>query len=81
MITIYTKPGCVACKEAKRYLTEKGENFTEIDLAVPETRTEFTAAYPRITQAPAIFEDGEYIGSYTELRERYSGRTTQLLEE
>lgn len=29
MITIYTKPDCVACDAAKKYFTKKGVPFTE----------------------------------------------------
>ena len=32
MITIYSKPNCVRCEMAKRYLTDKGVKFKEIDV-------------------------------------------------
>lgn len=83
MITIYTKQGCVPCREAKKLLTEKQIEFFEIDLGQPEVLAEFKAAHPKITTAPAIFEDGEYIGSYSDLRDRFFREIrseTQLLE-
>lgn len=32
MITIYSKPNCVRCEMAKRYLKDKGVKFEEIDV-------------------------------------------------
>ena len=32
MITVYSKPNCVRCEMAKRYLTDKGVKFEEIDV-------------------------------------------------
>lgn len=71
MYTLYTKPGCVPCREAKRLLDERGIKYFENDLSQPEVREHFVAAFPNIKSAPAVFEDGEYVGGYTELRERY----------
>lgn len=71
MITIYTKPGCTPCREAKRLLEQINVQYFENDLSQPEVREHFVAAYPLIKQAPAVFEDGEYIGGYAELRERF----------
>jgi glutaredoxin len=71
MITIYAKPGCVPCREAKRLLDQRNIEYFECDLSQPEVMESFKAAHPKITVAPAIFEDGEYIGGYSELRERF----------
>jgi glutaredoxin len=84
MLTLYTKPGCVPCREAKKILTDRGITFFENDLSQPEVREHFVAAFPNIKQAPAIFEDGEYIGGYSELRDRFLTEISseaQLLEE
>ena len=32
MIKIYSKPNCVRCEMAKRYLNDKGVKFDEIDV-------------------------------------------------
>lgn len=32
MITIFSKPNCVRCEMAKRYLNDKGVKFDEIDV-------------------------------------------------
>ena len=32
MITIYSKPNCMACNFSKKYLTDKGVKFKEIDV-------------------------------------------------
>ena len=31
-ITVYSKPNCVRCEMVKRYLTDKGVKFEEIDV-------------------------------------------------
>ena len=32
MIIVYSKPNCIKCEMAKRYLTNKGVEFQEIDV-------------------------------------------------
>ena len=32
MITIYSKQNCIKCEMVKRYLTDKGVQFTEVDV-------------------------------------------------
>ena len=32
MITVYSKPACVQCTATKRFLTQKGAEFIEIDV-------------------------------------------------
>ena len=32
MIKVYSKPNCIKCEMTKRYLTDKGVTFTEVDL-------------------------------------------------
>jgi len=32
-VTIYTRPGCTACRWAKRFLAARGIAYTEIDVA------------------------------------------------
>lgn len=87
MITLYTKPGCVPCKAAKELLNKTNTEFFEVDLSIVENREEFIAAYPSIRTTPAVFEDGEYIGGYSDLQDRYLriqnglNSETQLLEE
>ncbi len=84
MWTLYTKRGCVPCRESKRLLEESGIEYFEKDLQQPEVLAEFKAAFPEITKAPAIFKDGVYVGGYEQLRERLLGTIEserQLLEE
>lgn len=40
MITIHTKPNCIACSSAKRFFTKKGVPFTETPLT-DESTAEF----------------------------------------
>lgn len=34
MFTLYTRPGCGACKNVKQRLIEKGADYTEIDVSL-----------------------------------------------
>lgn len=36
IIKIFTRPGCMGCKQEKRLLGEKGISFEEIDISTPE---------------------------------------------
>lgn len=37
MITIHTKPNCIACVSAKKFFTKKGVPFTEVALTEEST--------------------------------------------
>mgnify|MGYP001564602272 CR=1 FL=1 len=39
-ITIYSTPTCPYCKLAKRYLTEKGVPFTDVDVSADAAKAE-----------------------------------------
>lgn len=39
-VIIYTTPTCGYCHQAKRYLAEKGVNYTEIDVSTDEAAAE-----------------------------------------
>jgi glutaredoxin len=34
MITVYTQPGCAACRYTKKFLAVKGIPYTEIDVSI-----------------------------------------------
>lgn len=55
-ISVYTKPGCQPCRMTKRFLTEHGIEFEEVDgLAhIDELREEGFAQFPIVkTEAEA----------------------------
>lgn len=85
MFTVYSKPNCTFCDQAKSLLKTKELTFREIHFDVGQPKiegaeyvnvAEFKAKNPQAKTAPQIFveEAGEqvYVGGFTELRARLS---------
>lgn len=67
-VEIYTTPTCPYCLAAKRLLTRKGAEFTEIDVSRdPDLRIAMTdRAHGRRT-VPQIFIGGQHVGGSDDL--------------
>ena len=65
-ITVFTKPGCQFCTNAKQMLHEQGLNFEEIVLGKDATTVSLRAITGRST-VPQIFIGGKHIGGSEEL--------------
>ena len=80
-VEIYTKLGCPHCRAAKKLLTEKEVEFTEIDLlAEPQRRDEMLARAEGRTTVPEIFIDDVLIGGNDDLQAKeQAGELDQLL--
>ena len=62
-IVIYTKPTCPFCIRAKMLLTQKGVEFSEIDIAAqPELSDEMIAKANGGYTVPQIFINDQHIG-------------------
>lgn len=61
MITIYSTPTCVYCKSLKEYLTERGIQFQEIDVAEDEKELEKMVAISGQMGVPVVDLDGEVV--------------------
>lgn len=62
-VEIYTTPTCPYCMAAKRLLTKKGVDFTEIDVSRdPELRQAMTHRSGGRTSVPQIFINGQSVG-------------------
>lgn len=62
-VEIYTSPFCGYCHAAKRLLTSKGVEFTEIDVIEnPERRDEMVKRANGGRTVPQIFINGTHIG-------------------
>ena len=85
MYTVYSKPNCTFCDQAKSLLKAKGLEFREIHFDVGQPKVEgaeyvnvaeFKAKNPEAKTAPQIFvEEGDalvHVGGFTELRARLS---------
>ena len=67
-IDIYTSPLCGFCHAAKRLLTQKGADFTEIDvLADPDRRPEMVQRSNGGRTVPQIFVGEVHVGGCDEL--------------
>lgn len=67
MIEIYSKDGCKFCDMAKEFLDERCMTYTVIKQFDIESMKEKTGS----RTFPFIFEDGEFIGGFRELMEKY----------
>jgi glutaredoxin 3 len=67
-ITIYTKGWCPYCSAAKKLLTEKGADFTEIDIEKkPEARAEMIQKAKGRSTVPQIFIGEKHVGGCDDL--------------
>ena len=68
-VIIYSQPSCGYCNAAKRLLSNKGAEFTEIDVMLdPERRREMIERRGGLRTVPQIFIDGRHIGGFDDLR-------------
>ncbi len=69
-IEIYTSPLCGYCHAAKRLLSRKGAEFTEIDVFVnADKKAEMIQRANGGRTVPQIFIDGQHIGGCDDLYE------------
>ena len=67
-ILVYSTPFCGYCAAAKRLLTAKGADYTEVDVMMdPDRRQEMLAKSGGLRTVPQIFIDGRHIGGFDEL--------------
>ncbi|PLL14577.1 glutaredoxin 3 [Tabrizicola sp. TH137] len=67
-VEIYTTPICPYCLAAKRLLTKKGVDFTEIDVSRdPALRDAMTARAHGRRTVPQIFIGGTHVGGCDDL--------------
>jgi glutaredoxin 3 len=67
-ILLYTTPYCGYCRAAKRLLTSKGLDFTEIDVSDDlGLREEMISRANGVRTVPQIFIHGRHVGGYDEL--------------
>ena len=59
MITIYSKPNCMACNFAKKYLDNKGVPFKEIDVFKDKEALAMLRD-KGIAEMPVVSIDGEF---------------------
>ena len=67
-IIIWSKPNCPNCILAKRLVQSYDIEYEERIIGDTWTREQLLEAVPTVRTVPAVFVDGEYIGSYEDLR-------------
>ncbi len=69
MYTIYSKPSCGYCLQAKDLLEQSKLEFEYKQLGTHYSLQEFMELFPNASTFPMIVKDGELIGGYSELVE------------
>ena len=69
MYTIYSKPSCSYCLQAKRLLEMKQLPFVYKQLGTHYDLDELMTLAPNAKSFPQVFKDGECIGGYSDLVE------------
>ena len=69
MYTIYSKPSCSYCLQAKQLLETKQLPFVYKQLGVDYTLQELLEVSPNARTFPVILKDEELIGGYSDLVE------------
>jgi len=71
--TVWSKDSCPYCVQAKALLERKGIEFEEYKIGDGYTKEQLLEAVPTARTVPQIFLDGEYVGGFTELKEKLQG--------
>ena len=67
---VWSKDQCTYCVQAKALLDARGIEYEERNIMQDWTRKQLLEAVPTARTLPQIFLDNEYVGGFTELRQR-----------
>jgi len=67
---VWTKHNCPNCDQAKALLKNKGIEYEERNIGVDWTKEQLLEAVPTARTVPQIFMGEEYVGGYTELKQK-----------
>ena len=67
-VRIYSSPTCGYCQQAKRFLSERGANFTEYDVSVDRAAAEEVVRLTGQMGVPVIIVDGEVVVGFDRAR-------------
>ena len=77
MFTVYSKPACPQCEQAKTLLTATGQQFEVVHLDVGQTkvdgekyisRDDLLSKFPGARMMPQISNEGAVVGGLVELK-------------
>ena len=69
MYTIYSKPNCGYCSQARNLLTMEQLPFEYLTLGTHYSLQEFMELFPNASTFPMIVKDGEVVGGFNNLCE------------
>lgn len=67
---MWSKYSCPYCDQARLLLKQKGYEIDERKIGDGYSKEELLEAVPNARTVPQIFLNDEYVGGYTELKER-----------
>jgi len=67
---VWSKNGCPYCDQAKNLLNAKGIEYEERNIQKDWTKEQLLEAVPGARTLPQIFLENEYVGGFTELRNK-----------
>lgn len=67
---VWSKNQCTYCDQAKALLSARGIEYEERNINSSWTREQLLESVPSARSVPQIFLDDEYIGGFTELKQR-----------
>jgi glutaredoxin 3 len=67
---VWSKDQCPYCVQAKKLLELKGIEYEERNIQKDWTREQLLEAVPTARTLPQIFLDEDYVGGFTELKQR-----------
>ena len=67
---VWSRDQCTYCVQAKALLEARGIEYEERNIMQDWTREQLLEAVPTARTLPQIFLDNEYVGGFTELRQR-----------
>jgi glutaredoxin len=67
---LWSKYHCPHCDQAKQLLKQYGYEIDERKIGDGYTKEELLESVPTAKSVPQIFIDEEYVGGYTELKQR-----------
>lgn len=70
---VWSKDHCPFCVQAKNLLESKGIAYEERKIGSAWTKEELLEAVPTARTVPQIFLGDEYVGGFTELKQRLVG--------
>ena len=70
---IWSKDSCPYCEQAKELLTKNNIQFEERRIGVDYTKKQLLEAIPDAKTVPQIIINGEYIGGYSQLKQKLKG--------